>query len=113
MKTKDEILKTNHRKHQIERRTEPIYPSSSRGPTNVSSTTRKKKQFGKCRKRLTNTKGKSNVLKKRSKSKKTRITEALPSTPGPNLMRPKTPRAQDIAYKAIIEATEKGKNEGK
>ena len=42
-----------------------------------------------------------------------RITEALPSTPGPNLMRPKTPRAQDIAYKAIIEATEKGKNEGK
>ena len=42
-----------------------------------------------------------------------RITEALPSTPGPNLMRPKTPRAQDIAYKAIIAATEKGKNEGK
>jgi hypothetical protein len=42
-----------------------------------------------------------------------RITEALPSTPGPNLMRPKTPRAQDIAYKAIIEATEKEKNDGK
>ncbi len=28
-------------------------------------------------------------------------------------MRPKTPRAQDIAYKAILEATEKEKNEGK
>jgi hypothetical protein len=42
-----------------------------------------------------------------------KITEALPSTPGPNLMRPKTPRAQDIAFKAILEATEKEKNEGK
>jgi hypothetical protein len=42
-----------------------------------------------------------------------KITEALPSTPGPNLMRPKTPRAQDLAYKAILEATEKEKNEGK
>jgi hypothetical protein len=38
-----------------------------------------------------------------------KITEALPTTPGPNMMRPKTPRAQDIAYKAILEATEKGK----
>ncbi len=38
-----------------------------------------------------------------------KITEALPTTPGPNLMRPKTPRAQDVAYQAIIEATEKRK----
>jgi hypothetical protein len=29
------------------------------------------------------------------------------------MMRPKTPRAQDVAYKAIIEATEKEKGEGK
>jgi hypothetical protein len=42
-----------------------------------------------------------------------RITEALPTTPGPNLMRPKTPRAQDVAYQAIIEATEKEKGEDK
>jgi len=44
-----------------------------------------------------------------------RITETLPATPGPNMMRPRTPRAQDIAYKAIIEATarEKGKDKPK
>ena len=42
-----------------------------------------------------------------------KITAALPPTPGPNMMRPKTPRAQDIAYKAILEATEKENNEGK
>jgi hypothetical protein len=42
-----------------------------------------------------------------------KITEAFPTTPGPNLMRPKTPRAQDVAYQAIIEATEKEKGEGK
>jgi hypothetical protein len=38
-----------------------------------------------------------------------KITEALPTTPGLNMMRPKTPRAQDIAYQAILEATEKEK----
>ncbi len=36
-----------------------------------------------------------------------KITEALHTTPGPNLMRPKTPREQDVAYQAIIEVTEK------
>jgi hypothetical protein len=42
-----------------------------------------------------------------------KITDALPTTPGPNMMRPKTPRAQDIAYQAILEATEKEKGEDK
>jgi hypothetical protein len=60
MKTKDVILKTNHPLRQIKRRTKPISLNSSQGPTNVSSMTRKKKQFGKCRKRLTNAKGKYN-----------------------------------------------------
>ena len=39
-----------------------------------------------------------------------KITEALPTSPGPNMMRPKTPRAQDLAYQAILEATEKEKD---
>jgi hypothetical protein len=42
-----------------------------------------------------------------------KFTEALPSTPGPNLMRPKAPRAQDIACKAILEATEKERTKAK
>ena len=40
-----------------------------------------------------------------------KITEALPTTPGPNMMRPKTPRAQDVAYQAILEATKKEKED--
>ncbi len=36
-----------------------------------------------------------------------RITESLPISPGPNLMRPRVPRAQDLAYQAILEASEK------
>jgi hypothetical protein len=42
-----------------------------------------------------------------------RITEGLPISPGPNLMRPRTPRAQDMAYQAILEAAEKERNESK
>jgi hypothetical protein len=38
-----------------------------------------------------------------------KITAALPTSPGPNMMRPKTPIAQDLAYQAILEATEKKK----
>ncbi len=38
-----------------------------------------------------------------------KITAILPTSPGPNLMRPRTPRAQDVAYQAIIEATNKEK----
>jgi hypothetical protein len=40
-----------------------------------------------------------------------RITESLPISPGPNLMRPRTPRVQAIAYQAILEAAEKERNE--
>ena len=36
-----------------------------------------------------------------------RITESIPISPGPNMMRPRTPRAQDMAYQAIIEAAER------
>ena len=42
-----------------------------------------------------------------------KITEALPTTPGPNMMRPKTPRAQNVAYQAILEATQKEKEDNK
>ena len=42
-----------------------------------------------------------------------RITESIPISPGPNLMRPRTPRAQDMAYQAILEAAEKERNENK
>ncbi len=42
-----------------------------------------------------------------------KITEILPTSPGPNLMSPRTPRAQDVAYQAIIEATNKEKESSK
>jgi hypothetical protein len=42
-----------------------------------------------------------------------KITEILPASPGPNLMRPRTPRAQDVAYQAIVDATNKEKESAK
>ncbi len=122
IKAKDEILKTKHRQHQTEWKKEPISQNSSRDPKKASSTMRKKKRFQECKKGLTNMKSKFKLLRKRSKNKEReddkieaikRITEGLPISPGPNLMRPRTPRAQDMAYQAILEAAEKERNESK
>jgi hypothetical protein len=101
----------NHRQHQIEKRKEPMSPRSKE----IFFYDEKEETMLRMQKKIDEYERQMLIAKETIKEQENnkietikKITKALPTTPGHNMMRPKTPRAQ-----AIVEATEKEKGEGK
>jgi hypothetical protein len=115
---KDESSSTPERVE--ERKKEPISLNSSHDPEKVSIYDEKEETISRMQEKIDEYEKQIQIAKETIKEREDdkietikRITEGLPISPGPNLMRPRTPRAQDMAYQAILEAAEKERNENK